>query len=82
MRIRGNELADSLAKEATEEIKNDRINVLYGDWKKYFKKEMLNVTINRVELEAELKGKVYFDNYYLKEIIIVHGLKNVMLKED
>lgn len=25
---------------------------------------MLNVTKKRVELEAEFKGKVYFDNYY------------------
>lgn len=29
--IRGNELADSLVKEATEEIKDDRIKVPYGD---------------------------------------------------
>lgn len=65
--IKGNELADSLAKEATEEIKDDRINVPYGDWKKYFKKEMLIVTKNRVELEAEFKGKVYFDNYYKRD---------------
>lgn len=67
MGIRGNELADSLAKEATEEIKDDRINVPYGDWKKYFKKEMLNLTKNRIELEAEYKGKVYFDNYYKRD---------------
>jgi len=65
--IKGNTIADSLAKEATEGTKDDRIHVPYGDWKKYFKKEMFNVTKYRVELEAKHKGKVYFDKYYKKE---------------
>lgn len=65
--IKGNTIADSLAKEVTEGMIDERIHVPYGDWKNYFKKKMFNLTKNRVELEAEYKGKLYFDKYYRRE---------------
>lgn len=44
-----------------------RGHVPYGDWKNYFKKKMFNVTKNKVELEAEYKGKLYFNKYYKRK---------------
>lgn len=67
MGIRGNELADSLAKEAIENKRDDRICVPYGDWKSFFKKDMFETTKRRIEREGIYKGKVYFDNYYNRD---------------
>lgn len=65
--IKGNELVDGLAKEATNETPDERIKVPINDWKRIYKEEMGARTRNRNETEANYKGKYYFDNHYKAE---------------
>ncbi|XP_036138908.1 uncharacterized protein LOC118644438 [Monomorium pharaonis] len=65
--IKGNEVADELAKEATNEEKDVRIKIPNQDWKPIFKAEMNDRTRWRMEAEGKYKGRKYFDKYYNKE---------------
>ncbi|KAK0160438.1 hypothetical protein PV328_007848 [Microctonus aethiopoides] len=62
--IQGNEIADKLAKEATEEEENQVIEVPISDYKKTFKAETWIMTQNTIVQESRIKGKEYFRNYY------------------
>lgn len=65
--IIGNELADQMAKESTEEESDERILVPIEDWRRIFKEEMETRTQLRVELEGRRKGAKFFEKYYNKD---------------
>lgn len=65
--IKGNKLADQLAKEATEEDEDRNIQVFLGDLRKEFKKETWNMTQNSITKDAVHKGKLYFEKFYEKK---------------
>jgi len=62
--IRGNEIADKLAKEATEEPACDEIVVPIGDFRKGFRKETWKETQKRIKREGSYKGKRYMERFY------------------
>lgn len=62
--IKGNEIAEKLAKEASEKIADIRIEVPSKDWHYKFKEEMYVRTRSRVEAEGKNKGKKCFELYY------------------
>jgi len=62
--IRGNEMADKLAKEATEEPASDEIVVPIGDFRKGFKEETWKETQKRIKMEGNYKGKHYMERFY------------------
>lgn len=63
----GNEIADQLAKESTEEISDDRILVPLKDWSRIFKESMEKRIQLRVEMEGKNKGIKFFEKYYVKD---------------
>ncbi|RLU27170.1 hypothetical protein DMN91_000969 [Ooceraea biroi] len=65
--IQGNELADKLAKEATNLETDERVKVPYKDWTALYKEEMYTRTADRVEIEGKYKGKNYFSRFYSRE---------------
>lgn len=62
--IEGNEIADKIAKEATEEKEHGEIEVPISDLKSLFKKETWIMTQNTIKEEARHKGKDYFNKFY------------------
>ena len=62
--IKGNELADTLAKTATDKNADNNILTSFTDFTNIFKMEC-NVSTRRViEEEGKKKGRIYFDSYY------------------
>lgn len=64
--IKGNELADNLAKSAIADANDFRSKVPSKDWHFKFKEDMFNRTKYRYEAEANTKGKKFFETYYDK----------------
>lgn len=62
--IEGNELADGLAKEATQEDKDERIKIPKKDWFILNKEKMKERTKTRIEEEGKYKGCKYFQKFY------------------
>lgn len=62
--MQGNEDADGIAKEATEEEKDERIKVPYADWKVQQKEKMWLKSKQKLEIEGRVKGVRYFNLYY------------------
>lgn len=62
--IKGNEIVDKLAKEASEEVADIRIKVPSKDWHYKFKEEMKLRTKKRIEAEGKDKGK-NFSSYIM-----------------
>ena len=62
--IKGNELADSLAKEAASEEEDKNLYVPIRDLRRVFKSETWKYIQDTIRKEALYKGKFYFDNYY------------------
>lgn len=65
--IMGNEIADTMAKEGTEEDKDEKIKVPLNDWSRIYKEDMEVRTKSRIELEGKNKGVKFFEKYYRKE---------------
>lgn len=66
--IVGNEIADTVAKESTEEFRDERIKVPVDDWSRIYEEEMEIRTRNRIEIEGRSKGVKFFEKYYRKEM--------------
>lgn len=62
--IQRNEIADRLAKEATEEEDDKGTEVPIAEFKKTFIAETWIMTQNTIVQESRIKGKEYFQNYY------------------
>lgn len=62
--ITGNEAADKLAKEATEEEESKDIYVPLNDVRKDFRLETWNATQNSLVRDAQYKGQYYFKKFY------------------
>lgn len=62
--IEGNEMADKLAKEATENNHDARIKVPHMDWKAHYKEEVSGRTRSRNESEGKYKGVQFFEKIY------------------
>lgn len=65
--IAGNEIADRIAKEGTEDNRDERIKVSLNDWSRIYKEEMEKRTKDRVMVESKSKGMKYFEKYYRVE---------------
>lgn len=65
--IRGNEIADGLAKEAINEEKDERIKIPHVDWKIVQKVIMEERTKTKIEAEGRYKGIKYFKECYNKD---------------
>lgn len=65
--IKGNEIADELAKEATMEEKTREIEVPMEDLKCLYKEEMRTNTIKMIKTLGRVKGTEYFNSYYKEE---------------
>lgn len=65
--IKGNEIVVQLAKEASQEEADEKIEMPIGDWKRIYKEEMYARTKRRNETEGEYKGRYYFDTHHKKE---------------
>lgn len=62
--VQGNEVADSLARQATEETPDNNIEIPMGDCKREFKCETWSMTQNSIVRDAQYKGKEYFEYFY------------------
>ncbi|XP_071579351.1 uncharacterized protein [Temnothorax nylanderi] len=62
--IVGNEMADKLAKEATEEEEDETIEVPLLDFRQEFRREIWNKTQDSLIKDAKYKGIYYFKNFY------------------
>jgi len=62
--IWGNEIADKLAKEATDEPASDDIVVPIGDFRKRFREETWKETQKRIKITGNYKGKHYMERFY------------------
>lgn len=62
--IQGNEIADKIAKESTEDNKEERIKIPVNDWSRIYKEEMEERTKDRMLIESRSKGMKYFEKYY------------------
>lgn len=62
--VSGNEIADWLAKEGTQEIVREEYKVPVDDLKYYYKEEMTTRTKTKIRAESKYKGKFYFENFH------------------
>ena len=62
--IQGNEIADSLAKQATEETPDNKIEIPMGDCKREFRNETWTMAQESLLRDAQYKGKEYFQYFY------------------
>lgn len=74
--IRGNELADKIAKEATEEKESIEIEIPIKDLTKNFKKETWIKTRNTLTYESRYKGIDYTLKNSMKKKKKNHGLQS------
>lgn len=65
--IRGNELADSLAKQGTKEERDNRIIIPIRDWRSLYKEEIMSWTKLIMKSDSDRKGKKFFEKYYREE---------------
>ncbi|XP_071634789.1 uncharacterized protein [Temnothorax longispinosus] len=65
--ISGNEAADKLAKEATEEEEDEFIEVPFMDLRQGFRQEIWNKTQDSITKDASYKGIYYFQNFYKRK---------------
>lgn len=66
--IYGNEVADELAREASEDTPYQGLKVPFRDLRVEFRREVFCDTIREVKAQAEFKGKFYFENFYEEEV--------------
>ena len=64
--IRGNEEADSAAKNATHDLPNNLINIPFTDLYEFLYKKAKNQSTYTIEQEGKKKGKTYFESFYSK----------------
>lgn len=62
--VRGNEVADWLANQGTQEIAREEYKIPVDDFKQYHKEEMQRRTKRKIVGDSKDKGKFYFDNFY------------------
>lgn len=65
--IVGNEEADKLAKEATEESSSEEIKIPSNDLREEYKRTAFEDTTKEIKLQAEIKGRFYFQHFYKEE---------------
>lgn len=61
--IVGNEEADKLAKEATEESNSEEIKIPCNDLREEYKRTAFEDTTKEIKLQAEIKGRFYFQHF-------------------
>jgi len=67
MDIKGNEIADSNAKEATNQIPNNSLKIPITDLRETFRNNMFKKT-NELKKQFKFKGKKYYEKFYNESV--------------
>ena len=64
--VKGNELADKLAKEVAQRVHNRRLGMPFSVFEELFRKRIWASTTNSLELKFYTKGRQYYNHFYEK----------------